>query len=494
MNEYIPISIIIGWLSVTFIYGYLKTRKASRDVEEWFVAGRRLGLIVLWLSLGANIYSSYTFLGLPGLAAREGFSVLGVFLYGMIGYIIGFWLIPILWRGARDRGWLTLADAYQDLYGSRMMGVFAAFTSALWSIPYIQLQLQGMGYIIQTCSYEKIDHVTATIIAFIILAIIVTIGGLVSVTSINVLQGAIMLIAIWVVGLVTPLIVFNNGYTDVFNTLSNTTLINQTLAKYNISGDKYVFHLAPNPLDYIYFYTLIAAAPLGFWLWPNRVQNLFAAKDEKTVKKNMILTSIYQLSQLAIIMVGLTASAMFLKGMLDPAKYPIYKKEIADSIFMIVARQVYDPVTVGFIGAAGLAASLSTAAAILHSSGALFARNIALTSDREKLLKYAKIFTMSIALISLALAIYTPGALVYLLLAGYAGIIQLFPEYLIALKKPEYANKYIAIAASSTGMATVLFLQIYKVKGLYEGFVGLMVNLLVLITLTILWKKIYMRK
>ncbi|ABN69792.1 conserved hypothetical protein [Staphylothermus marinus F1] len=69
VEEIISLSIISGWLAITFGYGYIATRRRVRGkASEWFVAGRRLGLIILWLSLGANIYSSYTFLGLPGLA------------------------------------------------------------------------------------------------------------------------------------------------------------------------------------------------------------------------------------------------------------------------------------------------------------------------------------------------------------------------------------------------------------------------------------------
>jgi len=490
--EFLAITIIILWLIITFTYGYFKSRGRKVSVEEWFVAGRRLGLIVLWLSLGANIYSSYTFLAVPGIAARSGFSALAITLYGMIGYILGFWLVPLLWRSAKKHKWLTIADAFKDLYNSRLMGAYAALTSALWSIPYIQLQLQGMGYIIHAATYGQLDRVLATIIAFIILALIVTIGGLVSVTSINALQGAIMLVAIWFLGILSPIIFFG-GYDKLFNILSNTTLIQQVSATENATKLGFKFHLAPTITDYLFLYTLIFAAPLGFWLWPNRVQNVFGAANERIVKRNMVLTSIYQLSQIPVIMVGLTTAALFITGTLTIPKHMAtqeYTNRLFDYSFMLVAINLKNPIVVGFIGAGALAASLSTAAAILHACGALFSRNIVIVKKEETLLLYARMFTFIIAITSLLFAIFLPDILISLLLVGYAGIIQLFPEYLIKLKKPELLDKYTAITASTIGMVTVFIVKAFKpFPGVYEGFIGIIANLLTL-TILITTKKI----
>ena len=133
-EEYIAIGIIFGWLLLTACIGLLMTRSGFRkysSVESWFVAGRSLGLIALWLSLGANIYSAYTFLGLPGLAAREGVRVWGITLYGMISFLIGFIIIPLLWSQARKHNWLTIADAFEGIYDSRLLGAFVAITGSL---------------------------------------------------------------------------------------------------------------------------------------------------------------------------------------------------------------------------------------------------------------------------------------------------------------------------------------------------------------------------
>ncbi len=485
---YIALGIIIGWLTLTAAVGALATARKFKKIataEAWFVAGRTLGLIVLWLSLGANIYSAYTFLGLPGLAAREGAKVWAVNLYGMIAYLIGFLIIPYMWSKARDRNWLTLADAFEDLYGSKLLGAFVAIMGALWCIPYIQLQIQGIGYIIEESAYGMLDPLMTKIIAFILIALFTIVGGLVSVAFINMLQGALMLIAVWFVGIAAPIIAFG-GIDKLFNILESYVTAQPPDSK---------FSLVFKPKDITWAITLLCAAPLAFWLWPNRVQNVFGAKDIKTTKRNMVLVGIYQISQIPAILVGLTAIALFAQGMIN---IPVYKKPGCDHAFMLVARCLFPPWVVGLVGAGALAASISTAAALLHVCGALFSRNAyqkifkPQASGRELVLA-ARLFTTALAIISLILALLAPGILVYLLLVGYAGIVQFFPAYVFGVYKPGIVTKYGALAGMAAGMATVAYIKIILGKlplGIYEGFWGLAVNIPVMLIVSFLEKRL----
>ena len=477
-EEYTALAIIFGWLALTASVGAyftIKGYKRLAKADSWFVAGRSLGLLVLWLSLGANIYSAYTFLGLPGLAAREGVRAWAITLYGMLSYIIGFLIIPRMWKSAHRHGWLTIADAFEDLYQSRALGAFVAVSGALWSIPYIQLQIQGIGYIIEVASYGHLDPTTAKAIAFILVSVFTIVGGLMSIAFINALQGAIMLVAIWVVGLLAPVIAFG-GIDGLFKTLNDFVATKPSDCR---------FHLLLTDKDALWFITLITTAPLAFWLWPNRIQNIFGGRDERTVKRNMVLVGVYQISQIPVILVGLTAIGLFAKGIITD---PIYKKPYNDMSFMIVTKALFPPWVVGVIGAGALAASISTAAAILHVTGALFSRNAYQrvfkpnASDRE-LLMAARLFTMAIAIVSLVLALYAPGILIYLLLVGYAGILQFFPQYVIALKKPGAIDKYTALAGMAVGMIVVGVMKGLYGKapfGIYEGFYGLMANLAII--------------
>lgn len=485
-EEYIAIGIIFGWLLLTACIGLLMTRSGFRkysSVESWFVAGRSLGLIALWLSLGANIYSAYTFLGLPGLAAREGVKVWGITLYGMISFLIGFIIIPLLWSQARKHNWLTIADAFEGIYDSRLLGAFVAITGSLWCIPYIQLQIQGIGYIIEVAAYGHVDPLSAKLIAFTLIAVFTIVGGLMSVAFINMLQGAIMLLSIWTIGLLAPIVAFG-GIDKLFSVLGDYVL-------HQPKGG--VFRLTFSTEDMLWMASLITIAPLAFWLWPNRVQNIFGARDVNTVKRNIMLVGLYQISQIPAILVGLTAIALYAVGSLQ---VPVYRKPESDYAFMLVTRKLFPPWIVGIVGAGALAASISTAAAILHVVGALFARNAYQrvfkpeASGRELVL-FARVFTSIIAVVSLVLAIYAPGILIYLLLVGYAGIVQFFPAYVLRVWR-KVLTKYGALAGMSAGMVTVAVVKtvLGRPFGLYEGFWGLIVNIPLALLVSFIEKRV----
>lgn len=483
----VALTIILAWLTLTYIYSFFATIFRRRgDVKDWFIAGGKIGLIMLWLSLGANIYSSYTFLGLPGEAARRGFNVFSFILYGMIAYILGYFIVPQLWLNARGRKWLTIADAYRDLYGSRFIEVFVALTASLWCIPYIQLQLDGINIVFEEVGGRGLA-VYLTLAVFVFMVILVTLGGLSTTVTINALQGAIMLVSIWFIALTAPKIAFGN-YGELLSTVVK-------------EHEGYGFRMIPRAEDLLVMYTTIVAAPLGFWLWPNRVQNVFAAKDYETTRKNMVLTSVFQLSQIPAIIVGFVALGLYVNGVLPkPADPKMYDKALIQ-----VAVNLYDPALTGLICAGVVAASLSTAAALLQSTAALLSRN--LFKNDSRLLVFAKLLTLSIAFVSLVLMLTYPTVIVSLLLVGYGGIIQLFPTLMLALKG-KAINKHVAVASMSSGMVTVLAVNLLKelkkqnnpiystlpnvVKNLtlvYEGFLGLLINVTI-ITLYLTIKKL----
>jgi len=328
-----------------------------------------------------------------------------------------------------------------------------------------------------------VDPLSAKLIAFTLIAMFTIVGGLMSVAFINMLQGAIMLLSIWTIGLLAPIVAFG-GIDKLFNVLGDYVL-------HQPKGG--VFRLTFSTEDMLWMASLITIAPLAFWLWPNRVQNIFGARDVNTVKRNIMLVGLYQISQIPAILVGLTAIALYAVGSLQ---VPVYRKPESDYAFMLVTRKLFPPWIVGIVGAGALAASISTAAAILHVVGALFARNAYQrvfkpeASGRELVL-FARVFTSIIAVVSLVLAIYAPGILIYLLLVGYAGIVQFFPAYVLRVWR-KVLTKYGALAGMSAGMVTVAVVKtvLGRPFGLYEGFWGLIVNIPLALLVSLIEKRV----
>ncbi|MEM4904162.1 MAG: hypothetical protein QXL28_04245, partial [Desulfurococcaceae archaeon] len=91
-------------------------------------------------------------------------------------------------------------------------------------------------------------------------------------------------------------------------------------------------------------------------------------------------------------------------------------------------------------------------------------------------------------LASLVFALLAPGVLVYLLLVGYAGIVQFFPALVLGVYGKGLVTKHGALAGMAGGMLTVAYIQVILRRsplGVYEGFWGLLTNIALLLIVSL---------
>lgn len=58
-------------------------------------------------------------------------------------------IMPVLWRVAQKKGYVTAADVVYGRYGSRSLEFAVALTGVMATMPYIALQLIGMEVVIK---------------------------------------------------------------------------------------------------------------------------------------------------------------------------------------------------------------------------------------------------------------------------------------------------------------------------------------------------------
>lgn len=111
-----------------------------------------------------------------GLYARGGptFYILG---YGALAYLVGYYILPSMSPIGRKYNLMTQPDLIEHLYGSKTLGILTAVIGIAFLLPYLQLQLTGLGLIIETCSYGQITRVPAMLIAFMMVAAFVYFSG-----------------------------------------------------------------------------------------------------------------------------------------------------------------------------------------------------------------------------------------------------------------------------------------------------------------------------
>ena len=128
-----------AYVVLVLCVGIAATRRSSRSPEEYFLAGRKLGTLVLFMALFGTNATAFVLVGIPGLAYHEGVGVFGLnAAIVALGVPLTFWAIGApARRWARRLGALTPAELYAKRLGSRGVGglLFAFFT--LYTVPYM---------------------------------------------------------------------------------------------------------------------------------------------------------------------------------------------------------------------------------------------------------------------------------------------------------------------------------------------------------------------
>ena len=409
----IACSIIFAILAITIIIGLLAYKRGVKalKVDTYAVAGRKLGFIVTFLNMAAVIYSGFAFLGASGWAYAYGAPVLYIWIYGALAYTFAFFFAPRIWKIAREKGFYTQGDYFTWRYGSKLLMVLVALVGIAFNIPYGQLQILTTKYVLDLSTYGALPTLHVAVISFIVVMIYVFLGGMVSVAITNVFLGAIMLAAM-IGGGLSLIVHYFGGFPGLFKAVEAVS-------------PKHLYLWASvgrNSIQWVI--TAAVGCGLGFWCWPQLAQTIFPAKDPKVLRRSIMMNSWYQFGMIIASLTGLVALATGLQ------------LKVADHAFLTLVKDTFGPVALGLIGAAGMAAALSTAAGILLTQSVLLARNIYQgwikpnASEREVVI-VSRIGVVLFTVISVILAYTSPAYLVYLLLVGYTGVTQLFPGWVL---------------------------------------------------------------
>ncbi|KAA9000693.1 sodium:solute symporter family protein [Affinibrenneria salicis] len=422
-------------------------RGKGKTLEEWAVGGRSFPRWMNWFVLAGEIYTAFAFLGASGWSYSKGAPVFYILGYASLAYVVGFWILPRLSPLGRKFNLMTQPDLVEHLYGSRRLGILVALIGIIFLIPYLQLQLTGLGMIIEVCSYGLIPREAAMIIAVIMIVSFVYLSGLHGVAYTAVVKDILMLLVIVGLGLYIP-IHFFGGVGAMFHELNAARPGFLTLP-----GS------TPN-MDVAWMMSTLVLFACGFYMWPHFTASAFAAKNSDVLRHNAVYLPLYNLFLLFPMLVGFTA-ILVLQPALGAAE--------SDQAFLQVVRQFFPPWMLGIIGAVGALACMIPAAELVLSTSMLFTRNVwQRTTQREmqgdSARRFARLMVIVLLAIALYFAMFNANALVNLLITGYTGVAQFFPMIVLGIFW-RGATRWGAIASLAVGESLVYYLLVVKKMG-----------------------------
>jgi len=216
----IALAIITGIVVLGSLIGFLARFHRTIDLEQWTVGGRGFGLVLVWLLMAGEIYTTFTFLGASGWAYSRGAPILYHLGQAFLIYVTSFYILPLIWEVGLKHKLQTQADFFQVRFGSTFLAAFVALVGVVSLIPYMQLQLTGLGLIVEVASFGGINRAPAMIVAFALVAAFVFVSGVRGVAWVSIAKDLLLLSAALVIGVAVPHIYFG-GIGPMFTALAH---------------------------------------------------------------------------------------------------------------------------------------------------------------------------------------------------------------------------------------------------------------------------------
>lgn len=457
-HEAVALPIIFAIMAAGAAIGFSAGGRRKMDLEQWTVAGRGFGLVFVWLLMAGEVYTTFAFLGAAGWVYSRGGPALYILAYLVLGYVLSFYFLPQIWDVARKHGMQTEPDFFLKRYGSKYLAGFVAVIGFVFIIPYVQLQLTGLGIIVEVASFQRISRTASMVIAAAVVATFVLARGMRAVAWVSVLKDVLMLLAAVVIGIGVPYKFFG-GIGPMF-----AELVRARPAHLVMPG-------STQTMGHAWFVSTVLLSSCGFYMWPHTMASAFTAKSGNTLRRNAVLMPLYTITLPLIFFVGLSA-LLVVPGLAN-----------GDLALLSVVRKAFPAWFLGVVGGAGALTAMVPAALLLLTAATLFAKNFyrpvfapGMTDDQVA--RLAKIMVLALSAAALYFAVHSSATLVSLLLLGYAGVTQFFPGVLLGLYWRR-VTKTGVFAGMIAGVALVAWLTLSKrdpLLGLNAGFLSLCVN------------------
>ena len=471
-------AIIFATFLLALALGVMARRGRDLGLEQWAVAGRGFGSVFVFLLLAGEIYTTFTFLGGSGLAYREGAPAYYILAYGTVAYSLSYFMLPPIWRYAREHGLLTQPDFFARKYDSRLLELLVAVVGVVALIPYLVLQLRGLGIIISTASYGAISSDAAVWIGSAVMALYVVISGVRGSAWTATLKDVVILVVVVFLGIYLPLHYYG-GFEPMFRAIDQAKPGFLTLRS---SG-----------MSLAWYDSTVALTALGFFMWPHSFAAVFTAREDGVFRRNAILLPFYQLILLFVFFVGF-AAVLQTPGLTGPqGDLALFKLSIA----------TFPSWVVGLIGAAGVLTAIVPGSLIVMTASTLIANNLvrvaAPSASEAAIGTIARGMVPLVTLAGAYFALFGGATIVALLLMGYAFVTQFFPALIASLMPRNPVTREGAIAGIVAGVGAVayvssshttfarLFPELPEVvRDLNIGIVALALNVVVLLAVSAL--------
>ncbi|HEV7389149.1 MAG TPA: hypothetical protein VGN73_11095 [Gemmatimonadaceae bacterium] len=433
-----PVVIAVGLIYFAVIIGIsVWAARRTRTANDFFVAGKGIGLVALTIASVSVSVSGFAFIGGPGLIYAVGLGAMYIVLPAAVTNVMGAWVLAKRMRLlAEARRLITIPDAIGARYKSRAAQGLSAVAILVGIIGYMATNALAMGVVINAIFGVGLSW--GIWIGMGVTLAYSASGGILAGIYNDVFQGTLMAVASVLVFL------FVLGFGGGLGDISRTILAHDPA------------FLGPwgrlTPLAALSFFFVFSMGSLG---QPQAVHKYYMLRDPLQLKWYPLLKTLgLVLVLLLYFSVGIGVKAFVLDGRLAPLASP-------DQATPTLLLNVTPIILAALVFSGVAAATMSAANSLINIGAAIVTHDLPVALGRKvgNELKWGRIATILIA-VAAAITAQRSGTMVaFLGIFGWGLFAStLVPALAVGLNW-QGATRAGAIASIATGLIVTLALE-----------------------------------
>ena len=483
------ITAIVLYLAVVVVIGIIYSKK-NKNVDDFYLGGRKLGPLVTAMSAEASDMSSWLLMGLPGLAVVFGIAEASWTAIGLaIGTYINWLIVAKRIRVYSQKiGAITIPDYFSKRFHDKynILTLIAAIVIIVFFIPYTASGFSACGKLFATLF--GIDYKIAMIVSAIIIVTYTTLGGFTAASVTDLIQSIVMTIALIVI------IVFGinaaGGWQNVAQNAKSITAYLSLTSTLDKNGDVV-------PYSGLTIASTLAWG-LGYFGMPHILLRFMAIENKDRLKTSRRIASIWVvISMTAAIIIGIIGCALVkanvITGLEDSERIIIHISALMSKYGILFA------IIAGVVLAGILAATMSTADSQLLAASSSVSQNILRDVFKIKISEktaviIARVSVIIIAVVGVLLALDPESNVFKIVSFAWAGFGAAFGPIMLFSLFWKRTNKWGALAGMISGGAMVfiwkfLIAKLGGVFAIYELLPAFIISCVFIVVVSLLTGK-----
>ena len=275
--------ILIVYFAVLIGIGFY-CRKNATDVDGFVLGGRSVGPWLTAFAYGTSYFSAVVFVGYAG---QFGWKYGVATTWAGIGNAIIGSLLAWVVLGRRTRIMsqhlksATMPQFFGERFNSKALKIGASVIVFIFLIPYTASLYNGLSRLFGMAF--NIDYSVCIIMMAVLTAIYVIAGGYMATAINDFIQGIIMLFGI--VTVIAAVLMSKGGFMAALDGLAR-------VSDPEVSQTPGIFasFFGPDPLNLLF---VVILTSLGTWGLPQMVQKFYAIKDEDSIQKGTVISTLF---------------------------------------------------------------------------------------------------------------------------------------------------------------------------------------------------------